>query len=891
MKKIVLSFVIVLVLLVGLALLAPFVVDLNKYKDTILKQIEPYVPRTVDFQHIELTIFTGLGAEIQGLTVSDNPAFPGENFVTLDSLQVRLRVLPLLKKQIKVKKVVVDRPVVRLARNAEGVFNFSDLAGGEKKGSETDPASLPNPEAGQPAQASVSASPPDPDQPKESAGGPWYLSGLLVNELEIDKGKVIYQDEVLFPGVRPFVIDELDLAVKDLSLQRPVSVELAANLLESSGQNIRLTGVVGPVGEGFLVEKIPMDFNISLESLPLEKIQGDVTKGLPFQLLSGALSLKVDAKGSLGEEILSEAEVDIEDLVLQASDKKDPAEKTGKLHVTFTQKSGFEYTKQRVELESAALSLNRNRILLKGTLESLFESPRWDVKAWTEDFHPYALVSLFPMFSQGLPSELEWEGPAEIKVQSAGSMENLHLEARVDLNSARIRYKDLFHKAAGTPLSLDCNGDKEAAHYTLKDLQFILHHLVMNVSGEIVTEKKKRFGLLAQTRPVSLKGWDSLVPILSPYHLDGSFFLRSSIRGSPDDASMNAQVSSDRIAFRLPPSETQKKSGADGNPGILESVAVEVQAKKKSEEIRGTGKVEVKKGEVMAVSFERFLSSIRYVPDQVKITGLELRVFQGSVRGSGLYNMQNKGWLFKPVIKGIKVEQALDKLSEYKNLFSGTFSGDFQAEGSAQEGKQDALQANGKFRIAKGELKNFDMLGSVLNALFQVKGVSEFLSGSRSEVKEHDTTRFEWLEGTFSMKGKKLRLDPLQLHDVSTSHTTDSDVLMEGNVALDADLMDMKGKVILSERHSRDLAREAEVMKALLNSEKRMVLPFTLKGSIQKPVPFLDTEYVVGAVSRYYTRKGVEKGLEQLQKELGWPKDKKEGSKEPVEDLLKGLFR
>jgi hypothetical protein len=74
-------------------------------------------------------------------------------------------------------------------------------------------------------------------------------------------------------------------------------------------------------------------------------------------------------------------------------------------------------------------------------------------------------------------------------------------------------------------------------------------------------------------------------------------------------------------------------------------------------------------------------------------------------------------------------------------------------------------------------------------------------------------------------------------------------------------------------------------LKALLNPEQRMVLPISLKGSISKPIPSLDSQYVLGAMARYYGRKGLEK----LGEELGLPK-KKEGKK-PVEKLLKDLLQ
>jgi len=881
MKKGLLIFTGILVLFILVVLLAPFFVDLNKYKDTILSQIEPYVPRKVDFQNIELTVFPGLGAELQGLTVSENPAFPDRDFITLERLQIRLQVLPLLKKQIKVKKAVLEKPVVYIEKNKEGVFNFSDLAGGEgpATGEAMDPASEVEapPREAEGSQGTSSG----PEEEK----GPGILAWFLVNEMRIKQGTVSYQDAVLFPNAEPHVIRNLDLVVNDLSLQRPVSVELAASLLEASDQNLRLTGTVGPVGEALQVERTPFELRLSLQSLPMETIGKAFLPASPLQIRAGEGSLEMDAKGSLDDRIEVQSELEMKALVLQETVEEGEGKKTEALQGVLSEKAVLTYAEQKVDLQSVAVSLNGNRLVLKGKVRGFLETPHWDLDLKSEGLNPDSLLRLFPMFVQSVPPDLRLEGPAEVTMQSSGSTEKMRFAARVDMNNMGILYQDVFRKSAGIPLSLECKGEKEGSRYKLEDLSLVLHQLALNVSGEVVTEKTTRFGLLAQTRPVSLKGWGGLVPMLEPYHLDGSFFLRSSLRGNLEDASINTQISSDRIGFRLPPSEAQKKAGTPGDPGVLEAVALEVQTKKKKEKVQASGKVKVKKGEVKAVAFQGLLSSLRVAQDRLTIAGLDIQVFKGAVHGSGYYHMKNGQWSFKPVVKGIDAGAALDTLTEYKDMFSGTFSGKVHAQGDTRKKGPGALRANGKFRLSQGELKNFDLVGEVLNALFQVKGVTQFLGGMKGDVGRHVSTRFEWLEGTFDMKGKTLLFDPLQLHNVHTSHVTDSDALVDGKVALDADLLDLKGKVILSKRHSRELAGQAEVLNALLNADKRMVLPVTLKGNLQKPVPSLDTEYVVGAISRHYMKKGEDK----LRKELGLPAGK--GGGEPVEDLLKGLFR
>ena len=137
MKKIIIIVAVFILLLLIAAIFTPFVVDLNKYKGTILARLKPYIGRDVDFQNIELTVLTGLGVEIEGLTVSESPDFPGGDFLQLKNLNVKIQLLPLLKKEFKVKKIMLDQPVVHLVRNKEGVFNFSDLArgGGRRKNS------------------------------------------------------------------------------------------------------------------------------------------------------------------------------------------------------------------------------------------------------------------------------------------------------------------------------------------------------------------------------------------------------------------------------------------------------------------------------------------------------------------------------------------------------------------------------------------------------------------------------------------------------------------------------------------------------------------------------------------------------------------------------------
>ena len=179
--------------------------------------------------------------------------------------------------------------------------------------------------------------------------------------------------------------------------------------------------------------------------------------------------------------------------------------------------------------------------------------------------------------------------------------------------------------------------------------------------------------------------------------------------------------------------------------------------------------------------------------------------------------MKTGDWLFRPGLKDIAVEEFLDNLTEYKNLFAGRLSGKFRVTGQMASETKSSMEAQGSFRLARGELKNFNLVGDVLRALMNLKNVAQFLGGLKGEVSEHGSTKFDSLDGKFRFRNETLDLEQLHFHNLMTSRATDSDALFSGNAALDTGLLDLKGKVILSQRHSANLVREADVLRALLN--------------------------------------------------------------------------
>lgn len=120
---------IILLLVVTLAAL-PFIIDPNDYKDEISEQVEKTTGRTLTLQgDIGLSVFPWVALELGPMSLSNAEGFESDYFAEVEKAEVRIRLLPLLKKQLEMDTIVLDGLVLNLETDAEGRTNWDDLAG------------------------------------------------------------------------------------------------------------------------------------------------------------------------------------------------------------------------------------------------------------------------------------------------------------------------------------------------------------------------------------------------------------------------------------------------------------------------------------------------------------------------------------------------------------------------------------------------------------------------------------------------------------------------------------------------------------------------------------------------------------------------------------------
>jgi len=118
-----------LVLLVGAGAAAlVYLVDWNDFRETIQNQTKKHTGRDLTIAgDLKPTVFPFIGVSIGDLALSNAQGFPAAEFAKMGSADVKVELLPLLKKEVNVKTVELHGLTVNLERAADGTTNWDDL--------------------------------------------------------------------------------------------------------------------------------------------------------------------------------------------------------------------------------------------------------------------------------------------------------------------------------------------------------------------------------------------------------------------------------------------------------------------------------------------------------------------------------------------------------------------------------------------------------------------------------------------------------------------------------------------------------------------------------------------------------------------------------------------
>lgn len=236
--KIVIGLLIVVVVVVGVILALPLLIDLNKYQNQYKTLIEDALNRKVQLQDIRLTMWPRIGARMAGFAVLDDPAFGSSPFTSLTSLHVGVKLMPLLSGKVEVEEITLRDPVIAVIKNKNGVLNVSTIG---RTGVE-----LPK----TPSRA-----------PIPSTEGPLKILALLaVDRVSIVGGKLTYRD---LSAAKPteYVLQDMELLLQSIRLGHTPSLHFGA-LVQPFNLPVALDGTFGPLKETTDIDAINLQLGL-----------------------------------------------------------------------------------------------------------------------------------------------------------------------------------------------------------------------------------------------------------------------------------------------------------------------------------------------------------------------------------------------------------------------------------------------------------------------------------------------------------------------------------------------------------------------------------------------------------------------------------------------------
>ena len=246
-------------LLVGLVVSLPFLIDLTRYQEQYRPVIEQALNRKVSLRDIRLTIWPRIGARVGGFAIEDDPAFRAGPFASLTSLDVGVKLMPLFSGKVEVEEITLREPVITVVKNRQGVMNISTLGASGPKASEPAPPPTPAPE-----------------------GGPFRALALLaVDRVGITRGSLLYRDEST-PTPTEYAVQNLELLLRSVKLGQTPTLHVTATI-QPYNLPIMLAVAAGPLVES--LDFKTLDVDVTAGKIPLS-LKGSAVAGHFHGLLS-----------------------------------------------------------------------------------------------------------------------------------------------------------------------------------------------------------------------------------------------------------------------------------------------------------------------------------------------------------------------------------------------------------------------------------------------------------------------------------------------------------------------------------------------------------------------------------------------------------------------------
>ncbi|MDD2388660.1 MAG: AsmA family protein [Desulfobacterales bacterium] len=252
------------VIVLAALIFIPKLVDMEQYRPRIEQQVAKAIGRPFSLgKDLQLSLFPWAGISFTDLSIGSPPDFREKNFMTVKSFEARVKLIPLLFRDIQVKRFVLKGPQIVLETLADGRVNWEFKP-------EKEPVVVPEVPKG--------------PSPAKKGGGGFSIKSLAVGEFSISGGSLLWVDH---GKKQQKEITDIRLDLEDVSFDRPIRLILSAMIAQVP---VSLQGTIGPVGKDIGKNALPVEITVQAA----EQIHMNVSGTVSDWVDSPRYDLKID---------------------------------------------------------------------------------------------------------------------------------------------------------------------------------------------------------------------------------------------------------------------------------------------------------------------------------------------------------------------------------------------------------------------------------------------------------------------------------------------------------------------------------------------------------------------------------------------------------------------
>ncbi len=280
-----------LVLVVGIGITAlVYLVDWNQQKERIQNLVQTHTGRELVIAgDLSPSVFPWAGISIGGIELSNAEGFGDVPFARIAAADVKVELLPLLRRAVNIRTVTLDGLELNLERKADGTTNWDDLVGGTSTTTKTTTEDV----GGEDAEVVT-----------EVEGNNATIAALAVGGIDISDANVTWKDA---QGGLDATLADFDLQTGAIALAEPFDLQTSFAVASES-----LDIAAGVEGTG----RVTLDLEDQRYTLADFRLDTTAT-GAAFPNGEMAVGLGADVVADLAQQRIDIARIDLDTMGIE----------------------------------------------------------------------------------------------------------------------------------------------------------------------------------------------------------------------------------------------------------------------------------------------------------------------------------------------------------------------------------------------------------------------------------------------------------------------------------------------------------------------------------------------------------------------------------------------